>query len=144
VERHLPEGSLEARADMEFLCKTHDPRKGDHLLRAALASAAGADGDSPAVRVWKSLSWYGLAGYAALHAACCPDAPVLGLPVPGRTARRWGRSSTSWTRCGGSGDVDYDGGSSWPSSAKSTRGAASFTGARIDPAARSPRCCAAS
>lgn len=82
VARHMPEGSVESAPNMDFLCTTHDPRKGDHLLRAALTREA--EGKPRAgLRMWNELTWYALAGYAALRAACCPDAPKIELPAPG-------------------------------------------------------------
>jgi hypothetical protein len=83
VVRHLPEGSFASVPDMEFLCTTHDPRKGDHLVRAALVNASNGLAVTPAMRLWSGLGWYGLAGYATLRAACCPDAPPIELPTPG-------------------------------------------------------------
>jgi hypothetical protein len=59
--------------------------------------------------MWKSLTWYGLAGYAALHAACCPDAPVLELPVPGPDCKAFGPLLDELGRAAvTSGDVDYE------------------------------------
>jgi hypothetical protein len=82
VVRHLPEGSFASVPDMEFLCTTHDPRKGDHLVRAALVNASNGLAVTPAMRMWSALGWYGMAGYATLRAACCPDAPPIELPPP--------------------------------------------------------------
>jgi serine/threonine-protein kinase len=84
VVRHLPEGSFASVPDMEFVCTTHDPRKGAHLIRAALVTASNGLTVTPAMRTWSALGWYGMAGYAALRAACCPDAPAIELPEPAK------------------------------------------------------------
>jgi hypothetical protein len=107
AERHLPDASVETRLDVEFLCSTHDPRKGDHLLKAALASAASSE--APAVRMWSSLSWYALPGYAALRSACCPDAPPIELPLPGEGCSALGPLLDEFAKAAvTSGDVDHE------------------------------------
>ena len=90
VERHLPEGSFPTSPDMDFLCMTHDPREGDHLMRAALVNAAKGQAVTPAMRMWSGLTWYGMAGFAALRAGCCPDAPAIELPEPGTNCKALG------------------------------------------------------
>jgi hypothetical protein len=82
VVRHMPEGTFPKLPKMEFLCSTSDPRKGDVLFREALASTNGEGPPPAATRMWSTLSWYALAGFAALRTVCCPDAAPLELPAP--------------------------------------------------------------
>jgi hypothetical protein len=83
LARYLPEGSFVVEEEIGFLCSTHDPRVGDQQMRKTLIRAAGLERNTASTRLWRGLSWYGMAGFAVLRAACCPGAPPLELPEPG-------------------------------------------------------------
>ncbi len=85
--RHLPAFSFLKTPNMDWLCTQGDPRPGAQRLHSDIVRAANGQTISPAMQLWSSLSWYGMAEFAVLRGACCPGAPALKLPAPAPTCQ---------------------------------------------------------
>lgn len=82
VARHLPALSFAKTPDMDWLCEVGDPRPGAQRLHGAVVRASNGRSITPAMQLWSPLTWYGMAEFAVLRGACCPDAAPLKLPPP--------------------------------------------------------------
>ena len=81
VARSFPPDTFDPDAELSFVCKERDGRRGAQRLRRAIVAGGRGARISEAMREWSRYRWYELPVYATVRARCCPGAPPVEPPA---------------------------------------------------------------